>query len=110
MFSKHISQNLLFPKDMCHLEHLIYVCLCLPNIPLPIFFLSKLICVSFLFSKFHLCIRIKMFKAFSISCFNIFISVFASFKNLVNLCSFKLLGLFFMTQGELTDFKAIATC
>lgn len=34
--------------------------------------------------------------------------MFASFKNL-DLCSFKLLGLFFfMTQGELTDFKAIA--
>lgn len=51
-----------------------------------------------------------MFKEFSISCFNIFISVFALFKTLVNLCPFKLLGLFFMTQGELPDFKAIAKC
>lgn len=74
------------------------------------YFLSKFICMSFLFSKFHLCILIKMFKEFSISCFNIFISVFALFKTLVNLCSFKLLGLFFMTQGELPDFKAIAKC
>lgn len=88
------------------------MCVCVGQIfpYLFFFFWSKLICVSFLFSKFHLCRRIKMCKEFSISCFNIFISVFASFKNSVNRCSFKLLGLFFVTQGELTDFKAIAPC
>lgn len=49
-------------------------------------------------------------KEFSISCLNIFISLLASFKNLADLCSFKLLGLIFRTQDELTDSKAIAKC
>lgn len=73
------------------------------------YFLSELLHMSLELSKFHLFVLLHL-KEFSFSCLNIFISVFASFKNLVDLHSFKILSLGFMTQSELTDFKAIAKC
>lgn len=91
---------------MCHLEQLIY-CVSVCQIVLYLFFV-QIYLHEFINSPHFTYLHLEIFlKEFRISCFNIFISVFAYVKNLVYLCSFKLLGLFFMTW-ELTDSKAIA--